>query len=59
MFVPVFVSQSFCGHLGKEAMDGVSLASTVSRKEKDDLGIFFKLSFIANWVRIFKKIQKR
>ncbi|XP_062591747.1 multidrug and toxin extrusion protein 1-like [Saccostrea cucullata] len=29
MFLPVFVSQSFCGHLGKEAIDGVALASTV------------------------------
>ncbi|XP_061163205.1 multidrug and toxin extrusion protein 1-like [Saccostrea echinata] len=29
MFLPMFVSQSFCGHLGKESMDGVALASTI------------------------------
>ncbi|XP_061163197.1 multidrug and toxin extrusion protein 1-like [Saccostrea echinata] len=29
MFLPLFVSQSFCGHLGKESMDGAALASTI------------------------------
>nr|XP_011437638.2 multidrug and toxin extrusion protein 1-like [Crassostrea gigas] len=29
MFLPVFVSQGFCGHLGKDTIDGVALASTI------------------------------
>lgn len=32
MFLPVFVSQGFCGHLGKDTIDGVALASTVRKK---------------------------
>lgn len=32
MFLPVFVSQGFCGHLGKDTIDGVALASTVRQK---------------------------
>lgn len=38
MFLPVFVSQGFCGHLGKDTIDGVALASTVRQKH---LGVFY------------------